>query len=572
MFACHPNRAIMGLVALCVLCGSGDMLTGSPDGSKAQDAHSCDFSRAQIPPWSKKMTTEERTAPSADIRIYESKRLPSSPVRTPAEFEPCRGVIIYWDLEYEQDLEGMFLPLIRNMDPTNIIYIGLERETDRVSVRRKIARTGCSMDNIKFLVYPCSPFWMRDFGPFFVYDSSHDLAVINTGYRLYLPQADDFPRFFSLEFGYECYDTGYELDGGHFITDGRGLVAVTDHFYCLNPSLSRAQGDSLMAAYFGCDRLLVFETCQESGHFLHIDVFAKFLNATTVLVSQSEDTTIVEYNLLESFASVFDTLKAWTGTPFDVVRVPWNYYYTYINSLILDNQVFLPVYQQPADSQAIAAYQSVLPDHEIVPINCQYFFNQFGGAIHCLTREVPEAIPTSGVKVTSGPDTGSAAGEDVPVTFTIHNEGLVSDTYDIEIQDDEGWNLNFRSSELTLASGTDTTLSVRVTIPDTAVEGSINEVMLTATSQIDPSVRGTNSVSVTVCEKNKGDVNTDCALNVLDVVWIVNSILELRELSPNEMWRADCNGPLGTCDGDGGVDVLDALKIVNVILGLDACL
>jgi agmatine/peptidylarginine deiminase len=117
-------------------------------------------------------------------------------VRTPAEFEPCQGLIIYWDLEYEQDLDSIFLSLIRNMDPSNTIYIGLGSDTDRVPVRRKIARTGCSMDNIMFLVYPCSPFWMRDFGPFFVYDSSDDLAVINTDYRVYLPQADNSLNIF----------------------------------------------------------------------------------------------------------------------------------------------------------------------------------------------------------------------------------------------------------------------------------------------------------------------------------------------------------------------------------------
>ena len=47
--------------------------------------------------------------------------------------------------------------------------------------------------------------------------------------------------------------------------------------------------------------------------------------------------------------------------------------------------------------------------------------------------------------------------------------------------------------------------------------------------------------------------------------------MRTEESTPEEIEAADCNGPLGVCDGDGGVDILDVVKIVNFILGLDAC-
>ena len=561
---------VIGWGIIFFLCGSRVLQSSSSD-PRVQDVRTCGLTSHKNLPWLKKHLQEGSTTPSEVITIQEGTHSPSSPVRTPGEFEPCQGVIIYWDLGYAQALNPIFQTMIRNMNAGKTIYIGVENDTDRMRVRSMVAGTGYPLDDVVFLTYPCSPYWMRDFGPFFAYDSSGDLIAIHTEYRSYLPQADSFPHYFSREFGYECYHTGFVLDGGHFTTDGKGLVAVTDHFYCLNPGLSSDRADSLMAAYFGCDRFLVFETCEESGHLIHIDVWAKFLDATTVLVSQFEDTTAVEYSLLENFASVFDTIKTWIGTPFDVVRVPMHYDYTYINSLILDNQVFLPVYQQPEDTMATAAYHSVLPEYEIVPIDCYNIFNQYGGAIHCLTREVPEAITTSGVKVTTESGAGGPAGEDVPVTFMILNAGNVPDKYDIEISDAQSWIVNPRSFQVTLEAGLDTALSVRVTIPDSVAEGTMNEVTLTATSQIVPSVSGTNSVMVTVCETNKGDVNTDCTIDILDVVSIVNTILDVKELSPDEMWWADCNGPMGICDGDGEIDVLDAIKIINLILGVDAC-
>jgi hypothetical protein len=66
-------------------------------------------------------------------------------------------------------------------------------------------------------------------------------------------------------------------------------------------------------------------------------------------------------------------------------------------------------------------------------------------------------------------------------------------------------------------------------------------------------------------EPDRGDVNADWGVDILDVVRVINIILELG--SPptgNELWAADCNG-------DDAIDVLDAIGIVGVILGSGIC-
>ena len=69
----------------------------------------------------------------------------------------------------------------------------------------------------------------------------------------------------------------------------------------------------------------------------------------------------------------------------------------------------------------------------------------------------------------------------------------------------------------------------------------------------------------------KGDINADCEFNILDVLSAINIILELDSPDEQMIWRADCNGPIGQCEGDGYIDILDALKIVNLTLGMDSC-
>lgn len=61
-----------------------------------------------------------------------------------------------------------------------------------------------------------------------------------------------------------------------------------------------------------------------------------------------------------------------------------------------------------------------------------------------------------------------------------------------------------------------------------------------------------------------GDVNEDSAVDILDVLWVVNIVLGIDVPTSGQEWAADCNG-------DGGIDILDALGIINVILGTGAC-
>ena len=65
-------------------------------------------------------------------------------------------------------------------------------------------------------------------------------------------------------------------------------------------------------------------------------------------------------------------------------------------------------------------------------------------------------------------------------------------------------------------------------------------------------------------EKDRGDVDCNDGIDVLDVIAVVNHIVAAAPLAGEPFERADCNG-------DGGVDVLDALGMINVILGLGHC-
>ena len=67
----------------------------------------------------------------------------------------------------------------------------------------------------------------------------------------------------------------------------------------------------------------------------------------------------------------------------------------------------------------------------------------------------------------------------------------------------------------------------------------------------------------------KGDVNADSRIDITDIHIAVNILLREREPTPAEYLRADCNGR--NCEGDGIINVLDIIKIVNLLLELEEC-
>ena len=76
---------------------------------------------------------------------------------------------------------------------------------------------------------------------------------------------------------------------------------------------------------------------------------------------------------------------------------------------------------------------------------------------------------------------------------------------------------------------------------------------------------------ITVISTNGNDVNGDGCTDIQDVMAVVNHMLGISKLPQDAIIKADCNSPKGSCDGDGSLNALDVVKIVNIILGNDWC-
>jgi len=108
----------------------------------------------------------------------------------------------------------------------------------------------------------------------------------------------------------------------------------------------------------------------------------------------------------------------------------------------------------------------------------------------CTARAVVGAPPVLiGVEVSISPENRTGQpGENLTFTVTVTNAGEVEDTYDLTLSDDADWGAWLDENVLTIPAGDNAIAIVTVTVPENAADNDTTQMIITATSQTDPTV------------------------------------------------------------------------------------
>lgn len=87
-----------------------------------------------------------------------------------------------------------------------------------------------------------------------------------------------------------------------------------------------------------------------------------------------------DYNNIENAVKYFENQTSCYGTPYNIARVYVNIQEPYINSLILNNKVFVPITGSQWDDDAIESYQNALPGYEVLGFTGSWVSTD---ALHC---------------------------------------------------------------------------------------------------------------------------------------------------------------------------------------------
>jgi agmatine deiminase len=216
-----------------------------------------------------------------------------------------------------------------------------------------------------------------------------------------------------------CYQPDLVLEGGSIDVDGEGTVLTTEE--CLlnpnrNPDLSREQIEELLHAHLGTSTVIwVPRGVHLDETDGHIDNMARFVAPGVVVLTWTDDEADPQYERSAEALAVLESSTDAQGRPMRVVKLhqPGPLHIrddeaagvdvvpgtqpreagerlagSYVNSYIGDGIVVVPVFDDPHDDAAVAAYRELFPDRRVLTVPGREILLG-GGNVHCITQQLP---------------------------------------------------------------------------------------------------------------------------------------------------------------------------------------
>ena len=335
------------------------------------------------PDWKKLHYLSEEEMLSGDrSSIYQETDPPTGDyVRFPAEFEPMQAVTIRYPL-------GIPTSLVKQLSERTKVYC-IVTSSQQNNARNTFQNAGCTMSNITFYNMSTDSYWVRDFGPWYIFNDLEP-AIVDNAYNRPRDNDNMVPVHMGQQLGLTVYGMNLQHTGGNMMEDGRG-VGVSDELVLNENNNNETNVRNKMRSYLGIDPYHI--TIDPQGDYIaHVDCWGKLLAPDKILIAQlpASNSHYADY---EEVAEFFATTNCCWGYPYKVYRVyepGGNTLAPYTNSLIVNNTVFVPLGSNNThNNNALAVYQNAMPGYEIIGVTGASGTPwENTDALHCRTRGV----------------------------------------------------------------------------------------------------------------------------------------------------------------------------------------
>ena len=301
---------------------------------------------------------------------YRATSPPTGPVRAAAEWDVSQGVFCLWDNA----------SLMKELASDNTLYV---ITTNSTWWNNWLSTNGVNMSNVQYLNKSTNTWWVRDYGPWFIWDGNQDFGLVDNVYNRPRPLDDTVPAAISSAYGVPYYGMDVIHTGGNFYADGYGNGWSSTLVYSEN-SMSDAQVNQNMSDFVGIARYIARDLKYD---IQHIDTFGKPL-APDRLLWGSFPVGTTPWAWSEGALKHYETLQSPYGWPYKIFRIPLFSYSSswtaYINSLQSNHKFILPMYNTGNDATAEAIYEAAAPGYDAVLVNAAG--TQWGDSVHCRSR------------------------------------------------------------------------------------------------------------------------------------------------------------------------------------------
>jgi len=327
------------------------------------------------------LSEEEMNTPVRAENFVETDP-PTGTPRFVAEFEPMQGVMIRYPL-------GIPTSLVAQLSNNCHVYC-IVSTSYQSQAQNSFQSAGVNMDNVTFVSAASDSYWVRDYGPWYIFEDRHP-AIVDNIYNRPRPNDDNMSGVFANFWNIPMYGMNIQHTGGNMMEDGRGHGVSDDLVFNENGN-NETNVRNKMRDYLGIEPYHV--TIDPQGDYIaHVDCWGKYLAPDKILIAQLPQSN-PRYQYYEQVAEYFETTNCCWGYPYHVYRVQepgGSTLAPYTNSLILNKTVYVPMGSNTTyNNQAIQVYQEAMPGYEIIGVtNNDYYISwENTDALHCRTRGV----------------------------------------------------------------------------------------------------------------------------------------------------------------------------------------
>ncbi len=332
----------------------------------------------------------------------------------PAEWERHDGTWIGWP-HNSNDWPGklgavrwVYGEIARHLAASELLNVLVPNADTERQARRVFLDAGVTIGRVRFFRIPTNRSWTRDSGPLFLKHRSGSLAIAHFRFNAWAKYPDfardaKVPLRVADRLGLPVFATAFNLEGGAFDANGKGVVMTTEEcmldqrIQARNPMLNRQQVEQMLHDYLGAAEVIwLGRGITGDDTHGHVDDFCRFVNSDTILLCQAPPGDS-NYEALE------ENRERLEQTRFEVVRLPMpsplffkkrQLPASYANFYIANETVLVPTFNDLNDRLALGLLSELFPDRRVVGIHAVDLVWGLG-ALHCLTQQQPSGSSTA---------------------------------------------------------------------------------------------------------------------------------------------------------------------------------
>jgi agmatine deiminase len=331
----------------------------------------------------------------------------------PAEWQRHSAIWLAWPYDPTtfpdrvERVEQTYVQIVKEIHESEEVNLFVIDEPTKKKATAMFKQAGIDLSRVHIYVSDYADVWFRDYGPIFVKNPRHELAMIHWDFNSWgekyetLLKDKEIPDVINKDMRLRCFKPGIVLEGGSIDVNGEGTLLTTEQ--CLlnsnrNPHLDKQKIEQYLSEYLGVRHFIWLKRGilgdDTDGH---IDDLARFVNPTTIVCAYEDDPNDADHEALKENYELLTKSVDQDGNPLKIIKLPmpkvesdegYRLPASYTNFYIGNTKVLVPVFDHPNDQKALKILQELFPTRKIVGICCKDLVYGFG-TLHCISQQQP---------------------------------------------------------------------------------------------------------------------------------------------------------------------------------------